>query len=143
MAYKTLVADAFFGEMAHALKTLEHKRGELALAMLVPSFPETRSWDLQLAAPWLEGVPVSVSRSDIRQVVESALGAHAGKLGFIRVRSLESQLVQTLVPVFDVPEIGTPYAVTSLEQTLFNLDEVIVLAARPELLNITPMELSA
>ena len=71
------------------------------------------------------------------------MAAQASKLGFVRVRDLQSQLVQTLVPVFDVPELGTPYAVSSLEQTLFDLDEVIVLVARSKLLNLEPMELSA
>ena len=143
MAYKTVVADAFFNQMIDALRVVEKRRGELAFAMLVPSFPDPRSWDLQVAAPWLEGIPAMKSRSDIRKIVEAALAAQASKLGFVRVRDLQSQLVQTLVPVFDVPELGTPYAVSSLEQTLFDLDEVIVLVARSKLLNLEPMELSA
>ena len=96
MAYKSVVVDSFFDGIIVALEKVEATMGAFALAILVPSYPEIGSWDLQVAAPWLEGKRSSRSSAEIRGALELALGTLSNKLGLVRVRNLDSQIVQTL-----------------------------------------------
>lgn len=112
--------------------------------MLTPSFPNKRGWDLQVAASWLDTMPSTRQASILlRADVEPRLAPNPGRLEFIRVRNTQSLMVQALVPVFHVEDLGTAYTYTSLEQTMYDLDEVIVLVARPALISESELKLSA
>ena len=144
MAFKSVVVDCFFTDLIPALTHIEQRHDLFALAMLVPSFPNRRNWDLHVSAHWLDCIGSNKqARRALKAEIEVELGAAFARLGFLQVQNLDSLMVQTLVPVFDVEEFGTAYAFTYLEQTIYELDEVIVLVARPALLLRPQMRLTA
>lgn len=143
MAYKSVVSDTFFDAIIAILKQTERERGPFALAMLSPSFPNKRRWDTVFSAPWLDPLSGFRGMDKMREILEKDLGPALDRLGFVRTQSTQSPMARTLIPTFDVEQLGTAYAFTSLEQQLFDLDEVIVLVARPELVSRPELKLSA
>ncbi len=144
MAYKSMVVDAFFADLILALRDVELVHGQFALAMLTSSFSDTRGWDLQVSARWLDQMSSSrTARKKLRAALECKLGTNRSELEFIHIRNREDYMVQTLVPLFDVPSLNTAYAFSSKEQKLFEFEDVIVLVARPALLLQPELKLSA
>ena len=136
--------DAFFTDLIAALRDIEAVRGCFVLAMLTPSRFNTREWDLQVSASWLDRMPsIRSGREALQAELQPRVTFLDRYLDAIRVQHREDYMVQALVPLFNIKEFGTAYSFTSLEQTLFELDEVIVLVARPALLEQNELKLSA
>lgn len=130
MALKSVVVDPLFDRVIGALQKYEAERGELSFAMLTPSFPNIRAWDLTVAAPWMDAVSLFQSMEDVSHFVRDRIGPMTERFGGTRVRNTDDFLVRFFLQAVDIPELGTPYQVRSPELESYNLDEVVCLVAR-------------
>lgn len=136
MALKSVVVDSFFEKVTAFLKGWE-ELGPLTLAMLDRAYTSGGSaWNLTIAAPWLDGLNLYDATRVVDDKAKQFLGSMSGRYSGTHVQRTNDYLVRTLVPIFDIPQLGTAYRVDALELSSFDFDEVVVLVANPATLPV-------
>ena len=143
MALKTVVVDAFFDKVIHAIDAYQQTHGELALAMLNSRAGQDPKWDLTLAAPWIDEQSIRKTGADAAAFFHTQLGSAARELRYVRLRWMNDPMIGTILPALDVPTLGTPYEVRAMELDVFHLDEVVVLLANIAVASQSLQRLSA
>jgi hypothetical protein len=130
MALKTVVADNFIVAMTKFLKTLSAQKGDLTLAMLVPSESGlSDKWNLVVSGKWIddEGLQMVIPQisSSLRMHVPKN---HTAKIERISVLRTSDTLISELVSL-DI-QLGTAYRVHTSALSLRGIEDPIILVAQ-------------
>jgi hypothetical protein len=131
MALKTMVTDNFVLAMTKFLEVLSTRKGNLYLAMLVPSESGlSDKWNLVLSGKWIDEEGLQATIPKISSLLLSHVPKnHAAKIERISVLRTSDALITELA-LLNIP-LGTAYRIhASAALTLRGIEDSIVLIAQ-------------